>query len=314
MSGLYNRRNFKLRRGYSLRKNVKTWNQSRQKSIKCDSQERTIDANTALLNFCYSELTCWIDREWEYLWRSPVHHNLEGLWQRGYDLLNSTSSLNSPYFSSIVLQPAPPINHQLTVDETFAKAVCETRHQEPSPVVHILKKIRSQWMQFIFIFSLFSILGIAGRRQMMQYLTAPIITTLKAYPFPSTLFLMILLYFLVKFLVSLYRQDRDLEREKEVKKLRDGLCSYYQALVKNRLTDKYLQHLLTTLEKEEKKLHEMLTVAEQSMKISKFNLEQDQKPIQENLRECQEKQRTISEVKKRVEKFKRSCMASVSIM
>ncbi|MGJ3247304.1 MAG: hypothetical protein ACFE0I_14680 [Elainellaceae cyanobacterium] len=200
----------------------------------------------------------WVNREWEQICGTYFQGGIQGLVDRIFEAFDSIAYLNLDQWTNSSFQPQTAIAYQDIFDENFTKPTDETAFQEPSPVSYILKKIRSQWMQFIFLFSFFSVLGIAGRRQIMRHITAPLVTGFKASPWISTGILLVLIVLLIKFLVGLYQHDRDMGREKEAKKLRDGLCNHYQNLVKSRLSDKLIQRILTELFVEEERINYIL--------------------------------------------------------
>ncbi|MDX2211731.1 MAG: FHA domain-containing protein [Oculatellaceae cyanobacterium bins.114] len=214
------------------------------------------DANTALICFCRNELTQWADQEWrEFLMGNDIK-NTKG----AVDLLEDLRAVLTSHGESLddlSLQITSP-DYTPVFDEIFTKPLDSTRYQEPHPFFHILKKVRNQWMQFLFMFSFLSVLGIAGRKQIMQHLTAPIAVAFHAAPWIASVVTGGVLLFVIKLLMQWYRDDRDTEREEEAKKLRQGLTTHYQALVKNRLTDKIVQRLIVALDTEEQKLRELL--------------------------------------------------------
>jgi pSer/pThr/pTyr-binding forkhead associated (FHA) protein len=264
--------------------------------------EKSIDANTALMNFCRSELSWWADEEWEILCLCS-QNGLRGLLRRAYEALHSIPSVN---LNRSLFQPEQSINNQTVFEEAFAMPLSEGRYQEASPVVYMLKKIRSQWMQFIFLFSFFSVLGIAGRRQIMQHISAPIVNAFKVSPYISTAILLVVLYFLFRVLSRLYREDRDLEREKEAEKIRNNLRSYYQALAKNRLVEKLVQNLTTALEVEEQRVEKILQVAKHQTTHLTTETERNQAPIKQRILKHEILQKELRSDRDKLQKLKRA--------
>ena len=259
---------------FPVKTGIKQPSNRRKKAKQVRVEEAFIDANTAVMNFCSQELSLWLDAEWDRLCCSYAQGGLQGLVQKIHQTLSSISSLNldSSQYSSY--QPGQMRDYQAVFGENFTRPPDESLLKEASPVGHILKKIRSQWMQFIFLFSFLSILGIAGgRRQIMRRLTAPIVGAFKTYPEISILILSIALYFLLRSLIRIYYEDRDMEREKAAKKIRENLSSHYQALVKNRLIDRLTPYLNSTLEMEEQRIEATIQDAKQCIEqaVGKFN-------------------------------------------
>jgi len=276
---------------------------AKRKPLKPETvEEKSIDANTALMNFCRSELSWWADEEWEILCLD-FQNGLRRLLQKAYEALHSIPSVS---LNRSLFQPESSLSNQTVFEEAFAMPVSESRYQEASPVVYMLKKIRSQWMQFIFMFSFLSVLGIAGRRQIMQHISAPIVNAFKASPYIATVVLLVVLYFLFRFLTRLYREDRDTEREKEAEKIRNNLRSYYQALAKNRLVEKLVQNLTTALEVEEQRVEKILQVAKHQTTRITTETEKDQTPIKQRLLKHEILQKELRSDRDKLQKFKRS--------
>lgn len=275
---------------------------AKRKPLKPETvEEKSIDANTALMNFCRSELSWWADEEWEMLCLDS-QNGLRGLLQKAYEALHSIPSVS---LNCSLFQPESSIDNQTVFEEAFAMPVSESRYQEASPVVYMLKKVRSQWMQFIFMFSFFSVLGIAGRRQIMQHISAPIVNAFKASPYIATVVLLVVLYFLFRFLSRLYQEDRDIEREKEAEKIRNNLRSYYQALAKNRLVEKLVQSLTTALEVEEQRVEKILQVAKHQTTRITTEIESNQAPIKQRLLKHEILQKELRSDRDKLQKFKR---------
>ncbi|NJL35732.1 MAG: FHA domain-containing protein [Leptolyngbyaceae cyanobacterium SM1_4_3] len=275
---------------------------AKRKPLKPETvEEKIIDANTALMNFCRSELSWWADEEWEMCLCPQT--GLRGLLQKAYEALHSIPSVN---LNRSLFQPEQTIDNQSIFEEAFAMPLSESRYQEASPIAYMLKKIRSQWMQFIFMFSFFSVLGIAGRRQIMQHISAPVVNAFKASPYISSVVLVIALYFLFRFLIRLYREDRDLEREKEAEKIRNNLRSYYQALAKNRLVEKLVQNLTLALEVEEQQVEKILQVAKHQMMHITSETDRDQAPVRKRILKHEIVQKELKSDRDKLQKLKRA--------
>lgn len=276
---------------------------AKRKPLKPETvEEKSIDANTALMSFCRSELSWWADEEWEMLCLDS-RNGLRGLLQKAYEALHSIPSVN---LNRSLFQPQQSIDNQTIFEEAFAMPLTENRYQEASPIVYMLKKIRSQWMQFIFLFSFFSVLGIAGRRQIMRHISAPIVNAFKTSPYISMVVLLVVLYFLFRFLTHLYREDRDLEREKEAEKIRNNLRSYYQALAKNRLVEKLVQNLTAALEVEEQRVEKILQVAKHQATHITTETEKTHAPIKKRILKHEVLQKELKSDRDKLQKLKRA--------
>jgi hypothetical protein len=276
---------------------------AKRKPLKPETvEERAIDANTALMNFCRSELSWWADEEWEMLCLSP-QNSLRELLKKAYEMLHSMPSVD---LNRSLFQPEQSIDSQTIFEEAFAMPLSESRYREASPMVYMLKKIRSQWMQFIFMFSFLSMVGVASRRQIMQHILAPIVNAFKVSPYVSTVVLLVVLYFLFRFFTRLYREDRDLEREKEAEKIRNNLRSYYQALAKNRLVEKLVQNLTTALEVEEGRVEKILQVAKHQTAHITTETERNQAPIRKRILEYEVLQKELRSDRDKLQKLKKS--------
>jgi hypothetical protein len=279
-----------------------------RQGVKSARPHRLIDANVMLMEFCRIELSNWAAEEWRRICQDDVHGGIAGFCYRAHEILNSIPHLELKHLSQSLFQLKDPTNQQAVFSEAFAKPPSGSDYQEPSPVIYVLKKVRSQRMQFIFLFSFFSILGIAGRRQIMRYLTAPIIAVFQRSPIISWLILIILLYFLIKFLTRLYQEDRDLEREKEAKKLRDRLWSHYQDLIKNRMADKLIQNLSVALEKEEQRIEGVLQTVKQQADNAGVELEAKQAPMKHRMEQRRRIQQELKSDREKLQRLQRSLM------
>lgn len=220
--------------------------------------ERSIDANTALLYFCQTELGQWVNQEWNDICSKQGGGGIQSLATRMFDLLASIPNINLSSCCHSSFQPRRAIAYQEVFDEKFTQAKDETPFQEPSPVSYTLKKIRSQWMQFIFLFSFISIMGIAGRRQIMRYITAPIVAAFNAHPWIASVLVVVLIYWIGRSLKQIYQDERQDEREKIAQKIRGELCNHYQSLVRTRLLDRLVKILDAEIDVEKQRLDSIL--------------------------------------------------------
>ena len=138
--------------------------------------------------------------------------------------------------------------------QQFTQAPDEIVIKEPSAISYLMKKVRSQWMQFIFLFSFFSILGIAGRRQIMRNLMSPIISLFGKAPIISGLVLIGLIFVGVKFGLRVHQEDLAESRNKQADDLRAKLCKHYQELAKKHLMRSQLKTVKMKLEEEQSRI------------------------------------------------------------
>jgi FHA domain len=220
--------------------------------------EKSINANIALMHFCQTKLGLWVEREWDHVCNHQAEGGIRGLADRMVAAFTAISHFHLDFCIQSSFQPRLAIAYHTVFNENFTQPIDETPFQEPSPVSYTLKKIRSQWMQFIFLFSFVSILGIAGRRQIMHYITDPIVAAFSVSPWISSALALALVYLIVRSLRLVYQDDRQFEREKEAQKLRDKLCSHYQNLVRNRLVDRLIKVLATELDVEKQRLESIV--------------------------------------------------------
>ncbi|MBD1935653.1 MULTISPECIES: FHA domain-containing protein [Cyanophyceae] len=266
-------------------------------------KEKIVDANTALIDLCRAELSQWANEEWERICTRYNQGGLKGLFQKNYQALSSIPALDLSYSA---LQPRQTIDLQEIFASSLKKPSCETRYQEVSPLFYLLKKVRSQWMQFMFMFSFLSVLGIAGgRRQIIQKLTQPIGGAFQNAPLISFLFLAGICYFLFKFLKRTYQNFKEAEQEKAVEKMRNELRSYYQSLVKNRLVEKISQKIIQALEVEEQRLDELIKTVKQLAEQFVTEAEGSQLPLKLRMSKRKEQQNNLRKELSELQKLKR---------
>jgi pSer/pThr/pTyr-binding forkhead associated (FHA) protein len=266
-------------------------------------KEKTIDANTAIIDLCRTELSQWASEEWERICTFYAQGGLKGVFQKTYRTLNAIPSLNLSNFS---WQPNPTIDIQEVFPTSIKKPPCETRYQAVSPVFFILKRIRSQWMQFMFLFSFLSVLGIAGgRRQVIQKITQPIHGVFESAPLIALMVLAVLGYFLFKYLKRAYQSFKQAEQEKAVEKMRNELRSYYQSFVKNRLVERISQRLMLALEAEEQRIEEILQTIKQLVEQAVTETESGQLPIKLRMNKRKEQQTNLKKDMSELQKLKR---------
>ena len=223
---------------------------------------RIIDANLAMLNFCEYELYAWVQRLWQEICSNLAYGGIKNLYDQIFQSLTplscDTGLVNPETYEFLTLEIAVTCRS----DHPFTQVPTEIIIKEPSAFAYLMKKVRSQWMQFIFLFSFFSILGIAGRRQIMRNIMAPVIGLFNKAPILSSLVLICLLVFAVRFGLKVYREDLEEERNKQANELRGKLCKHYQELVKKHLIKTFVRDLRVAIEGEKKRIEALQTYLE----------------------------------------------------
>lgn len=229
-------------------------------------KSRAIAANAAMLNFCEYELYTWAQKLWAEIYSELAGGGIQKLYCDILEALAPISSRDlSPLkdaqeFQTLVLQTLP------NSEQKFIQVSDEIVIKEPSAASYLMKKIRSQWMQFIFLFSFFSILGIAGRRQIMRNLMAPLINLFHQAPIISSVGLICLIVWGIKLGIKVYQDDLAESRNKQADELRAKLCKHYQELAKKHLVRSYLQSVRRELEDVKKQMERIQSFLESSIK------------------------------------------------
>jgi len=218
------------------------------------SPVESLPANTAMLQFCQEELTQWAHNVWLHVGKNLGENSLQALHSTILETLSGASMLNSDSLCQNLSPAALELDTSTIFDDNFTQINDQTVIKESSAIAYLLKKVRSQWMQFIFLFSFFSILGIAGRRQIMRHLMSPVINAFKASPIIVGSLLLVLIILSIRMGVSVYQKERDEGREKQANELRSKLCKHYQTLTQKHLTIHFIRSIKQALELEENQI------------------------------------------------------------
>lgn len=233
-----------------------------------ETPSKVLDANTAMLNYCEYELYLWAKKVWHEIYLSLASGGLSSLHDKVFKVLEliSISDLSTirKQYDTYALDLCGLSN----TSQKFTQAPDEIVIKEPSAVSYLMKKIRSQWMQFIFLFSFFSILGIAGRRQIMRNLMTPIVSLFGKAPIISGLVLIGLIFVAVKFGLKVHQEDLEEARSKQADDLRAKLCKHYHELAKKHLIRSYLKIVKIKLEEEKNRIKNIQIYLEDSIKNS----------------------------------------------
>lgn len=235
---------------------------------KGETPSRAIDANTAMLNFCEYELYLWAKKVWHEIYLNSANGGLKNLHDKVFTALELISikelSAVREQYDIHALDLHVLSNHS----QKFTQAPDEIVIKEPSAISYLMKKVRSQWMQFIFLFSFFSILGIAGRRQIMRNLMAPLISIFGKAPIISGLVLISLIFVAIKFGLNVHKEDLKEARSKQADDLRLKLCKHYQELAKKHLMRSYLKIVKMKLKEEQDRIENIQICLEDFIKTS----------------------------------------------
>lgn len=221
---------------------------------KHDKSSRVIDANVAMLSFCEYELYQWIKDLWHEIYFTLANEGLKGLHDNIFEALTIISSKELSTAREQYDTHALDLSELPCLSQRFTQAPNEVMIKEPSAISYLMKKIRNQWMQFIFLFSFFSILGIAGRRQIMRNLMSPIISILGKAPIISSLVLIGLILLAIKFGLRVHQEGLEEGRSKLASELRLKLCKHYQDLAKKHFIKSYLKVIKDKLKEEQEKI------------------------------------------------------------
>ncbi|PSN13164.1 hypothetical protein C7293_17070 [filamentous cyanobacterium CCT1] len=229
---------------------------------------KVIDANTAMLNFCEYELYLWAKKVWHEIYLNLASGGLKSLHDKVFTALELISIKELSAIKEQYDICALDLHVLSNSSQQFTQAPDETVIKEPSALSYLMKKVRSQWMQFIFLFSFFSILGIAGRRQIMRNLMSPIISLFGKAPIISGLVLIGLIFVGVKFGLRVYQEDLEEARSKQGDDLRLKLCKHYQELAKKHLMRSYLKIVKMKLKEEQDRIENIQSHLENLIKTS----------------------------------------------
>ncbi len=149
---------------------------------KAAAEPRAIAANTAMFQFCKDELYQWAVNLWLDIHSNLGNTSLDNLYQEAFNVLATIPDLDITHIQKRLSRQDLIVDAESILESTFTQAPDKVVIKEPSAIPYLLKKFRGQWMQFIFLFSFFSILGIAGRRQIMRNITAPVVSLFHRAP------------------------------------------------------------------------------------------------------------------------------------
>ena len=247
------RKILQLRHDSPLNVNSKATSLDEQPSPDCSSPQ-TINANDAMLAFCKLELYQWSQNLWLKVRSNPINGGIAHLHKEILLALESVSWLDVSQIKKKLNCQDLEIDIDAIFNNDFAQVPDEVLIKEPSAFPYLVRKFRSQGMQFIYLFSFFSILGIAGRRQIMRNLMAPIINLFGRAPLFSGLALIGLCFFVIRCGVNIYREELNEGRNKKANELRVRLFKHYQELAKKHLTKPFLAEIKLRLIEEKKRI------------------------------------------------------------
>lgn len=216
-------------------------------------RENIVDANTVLSEFYDCELNKWAAIEWENV-RIKYGGGLSNFFQRTSERFKLIPSLNVGNSS---WQPSPNIDIQKIFENSIEQPICETFYIRVSPLSFIFSKVRTHFMQYFTIFFVLSILGVASRRQIGQWIIQPIVSAFKYAFLPASVISSFLIFLLLKTLFQSYRKYELEELQKAQKRLKDEILRFYSELIEH-LTDKIRDNILSAIEIEEQWIDEKI--------------------------------------------------------
>jgi len=202
----------------------------------------------------------------EHIQSNQTNSSLEKLHDGMVSALMQVSCLETDNIQRKRLRQNLVIDVKSTFDSAFTQVADEIFIKEPSAPSYLMKKIRSQWMQFIFLFSFFSILGIAGRRQIMRNIMAPVISLFNKAPIISSLALICLVFFGIRFGMQVYQEELEEGRNKQANELRDKLYKHYQELAKKHLAKPFVLGLKQQIEEEKSRIEKIEIFLESNLR------------------------------------------------
>jgi pSer/pThr/pTyr-binding forkhead associated (FHA) protein/cell division protein FtsL len=230
------------------------------------SYSTALTANEAMLDFCKEEVYQWADNIWSDIYSDLGAMSLEILHHEIIDILSEVPHIDIDYIQKSLSYQDFIIDCETAFADNFSPISDEITIKEVSAISYFLKKVRTQWMQFIFLFSFFSMLGIAGRRQIMQNIMAPVINLFAKAPMLSSLVLICLVLWAIRIILSIYQEELDSNRNKQANELRERLCKYYQNLTKEHLFKPVSIELKQRIEEEESRIERIENFLERQLK------------------------------------------------
>lgn len=264
------------------------------------------DINVIISDYCYSRLNEWATEEWQRIYSFYAEGGLRGIFQRTCTTLNLTSSLNK---TKSLFQTSAQINFAQIFQKKPVEVESKIPYRPLSPLEYIVKQIRTQTMQWMFILgipvTLVSLLGIGGgKNKIIPSIFAFLLGGVKDKPWLLVLGLTIIFYALFTSLVYALQKDNKLKLEEATEKLKEKISSYYQSVAKN-LVEKIVQDFSMKLEVEEQRLKEAMETVSEQLTAHLTELEKSELAIKLNLEKCKVQQKSLEKEKAELQKFKR---------
>lgn len=276
--------------------------------IKVENTPFTSDANSGLTHLCYSNLSHWASKEWEQVYNFYAEGGLSGVFKRTYATLNFVSSLNIKKSS---FQPALNIDIQRNFKVSSVEAPCESRYQPISPIGYIIKIIKNQTMQWMFlvniILMLLTLVGISqqgSKNLVIQNIFGSIFSGLKNIPWLLASVLTTLLFFTFTFLGYAFQKENKSKIEQEAEKLKKTVCSHYQSFARS-LVEKIVQDFSMELDEEEQRLKEAIETVGEQFTACIAEVEKSQLLIKSSLEKRKVQQKSLEKEKAELQKLKR---------
>lgn len=270
----------------------------------------TNDANSSLVQLCYSTLSCWAKEEWENICNFYADGGLNGVFKRTYTTLNFTPAINLTSSSFRVKQN---IDTQKNFKTSSVTAPCESRYYPISPIGYISKQLRTQAMQWMFLLTivtgslaLFGLRSVqnGGKSQIIQNIVSPLISLLIDKPLLLAVVLTLTLFIVFTSLAYAFQNEKRAKIEQETDKLQKTLCNYYQSLAKS-LIEKTVQDFNLELEAEEQSLKQSIEIEAERITVHIAEIEKKQLLIKSNLEKRKAQQKILEKEKANLYKLKR---------
>lgn len=275
--------------------------------LKAESSPGTSDANTSLTQLCYSILSDWTAKEWERIYSFYAEGGLSGVFQRTYATLNFIPSLN---ITNSLFQPTQKFDVQRIFQKSTIGAPCESRYRPNSPLEYIIKQIRAQTMQWMFLFGLIagflSLFGIVNgsKNEVIKNIFSSTFEGVKDQPWLLAVILTVILFSIFSSLAYAYQKDNTSKQEEAAEKLRKDLYNHYQSLAKN-LVEKIVQDFNIKLEAEEQRMKETIETVGEQFIAHIAEVEKSQVLIKSSLEKCKVQQKSLEKEKVELQKLKR---------
>lgn len=276
--------------------------------LKAESTQGTSDANTALTHLCYSTLSEWATKEWKQIYNYYAEGGLSEIFQKTYVTIKIIPSINIAKSS---FQPNQKLDTQKIFQNSTVGTPCESRYRPSSLLEYTIKQIRTQTMQWMFIFgiiaSFLGLVGIAqqgGRNKLILTSLSPIFIGLTNKPWLLAFVLTLILFPIFTYIGHTLQKENKSKLEEEAEKLRKNLCNHYQSFAKG-LVEKIVQDFSMQLEGEEQRIKGAIETVGEQFTAYIAEVEKSQLIIKSSLEKRKVQQKSFEREKVELQKLKR---------